>query len=67
MNSGPTAIQYIMADASAVQIGSACLADPQAPIRVLDEITQRLEETGTPGIQDIIGTALRPDENEEKK
>jgi len=51
------ALEYIMAGATAVQIGSANLADLSAPFRILEELRAYLGESGLPNISELIGAA----------
>jgi len=53
------AIEFIMAGASAIQVGTANLADPRAPLDVLEGIEQFMEKEGIKDITDLIGTARR--------
>jgi dihydroorotate dehydrogenase (NAD+) catalytic subunit len=51
------ALEYIMAGATAVQIGSANLADLWAPFNILDELKTYLGENGVSDIYDLVGAA----------
>lgn len=51
------ALEYIMAGATAVQIGSANLADLWAPFNILDELKTYLGENGVSDICDLVGVA----------
>ena len=51
------ALEYIMAGATAVQVGSANLANLWAPFRILDELRSYLGESGVPDISALIGAA----------
>ncbi|HZA22926.1 MAG TPA: nitronate monooxygenase, partial [Dehalococcoidia bacterium] len=51
------ALEYIMAGATAVQIGSANLANLWAPFNILDELQTYLGENGVSDIGDLIGAA----------
>jgi dihydroorotate dehydrogenase (NAD+) catalytic subunit len=51
------ALEYIMAGATAVQIGSANLADLWAPFTILDVLQTYLDEHGISDIKDLIGAA----------
>ena len=51
------ALEYLMAGATAVQVGSANLADPRAPFRILEELTAYLNEAGVSDLSEIIGAA----------
>lgn len=54
---GRDAAAYLLAGATAVQIGSANLADLNAPFRILSELTALLAEWEVGSVYDIIGTA----------
>jgi dihydroorotate dehydrogenase (NAD+) catalytic subunit len=51
------ALEYILAGATAVQIGSANLADLRAPFNILEELRSWLGEHGVTDIRDLIGAA----------
>jgi dihydroorotate dehydrogenase (NAD+) catalytic subunit len=51
------ALEYIMAGATAVQIGSANLADLWAPFKILEELRAYLAERDIPEINQLIGAA----------
>lgn len=51
------ALQFIMAGASAVQVGTANLTNPQAALDVLDGIKQFVESEGIRSLKDIVGIA----------
>jgi dihydroorotate dehydrogenase (NAD+) catalytic subunit len=51
------ALEFFMAGASAVQVGSATLHNPDAPMEIIDGIYAYLEEKGYSGLRDIIGKA----------
>jgi len=53
------AIEFIMAGASAVQVGTANLINPRAPLDILEGIEQFMEKEGIEDIADLIGTARR--------
>lgn len=55
--SGRHAAEYLMAGATAVQVGSANLADLNAPFRILDELRDLLARWEVASVADIIGTA----------
>ena len=50
------ALEFLVAGASAVQVGTATFYDPPASERVLDEMTRRLEEAGVSAVRQLIGT-----------
>jgi dihydroorotate dehydrogenase (NAD+) catalytic subunit len=49
------ALEFLLAGASAVQIGTASFIDPQASIKILEGIENYLVEKGFSDIKDIIG------------
>jgi dihydroorotate dehydrogenase (NAD+) catalytic subunit len=50
------ALEFLVAGASAVQVGTATFYDPTASDRMVDELTHRLEETGVTELRHVIGT-----------
>lgn len=57
--SAADALEFIMAGATAIQVGSAILADPRTPFNVLLGIEQFCRKEGIKRINDIIGAARR--------
>jgi dihydroorotate dehydrogenase (NAD+) catalytic subunit len=55
--SGRDAVEFLMAGASAVQVGTACLYDPAAPARIASEIGEVLAELGVSSVNDAVGAA----------
>jgi dihydroorotate dehydrogenase (NAD+) catalytic subunit len=53
--SADDAIEFIVAGASAVQIGTACFIDPMAPVKILEGIEKFLGERGFSDINELIG------------
>jgi dihydroorotate dehydrogenase (NAD+) catalytic subunit len=53
------AMEFLVAGASAVQVGTATFYDPGAAERVLDGIEQALNDSGAAGAAEVVGT-LRP-------
>ncbi|MEZ5989144.1 MAG: dihydroorotate dehydrogenase [Planctomycetota bacterium] len=51
-------LEFLVAGASAVQVGTSCFVDPLAPVRILEELEVLLEQEGTT-VDEIRGT-LRP-------
>ena len=51
------ALEFIMAGATAVQIGSTCLTIPDICLTILEGIERFLQEKGISNISDIIGVA----------
>ena len=60
IRSGRDALEFILAGASAVSIGTAVFGDPTAPVRVLAELRGLLAERGFPALRDAIGYAHLP-------
>ena len=58
VTSAEDALEFLMAGASAVQVGTATFADPLAPIKVLEGLAAFVREHGLTSIRDIIGVAL---------
>ena len=56
---GADALEFIMAGASAVQVGSATFANPRASLDVLEGIRRFLEQEGIKSLKEIIGIARR--------
>ncbi len=57
--SGDDAIEFIMAGATAVQVGTAGFANPRAPLDVLEGIEAYLDREGIEDIRSLIGAARR--------
>ena len=53
------AIEFIMAGASAIQVGTASFTNPRAPLDVLQGIEQFMKKEGINNITDLIGIARR--------
>jgi dihydroorotate dehydrogenase (NAD+) catalytic subunit len=49
------AVQYLLAGASLVQIGTAGFADPRAPLRVLDGLERFGRRHGVTDVRDLVG------------
>jgi len=59
ISSGLDAIEFLMAGAAAVQVGTATFSNPLAPLEVLEGIERFLDEEGVEDIHDIIGAAQK--------
>ena len=57
---GKHAMEYILAGASAVQIGSASLVNLWSPFRILDELAALVSETGVHDIKKLVGAVEMP-------
>ena len=53
--SGEDAIEFFLAGASAIAVGTAIFADPLAPLQVLDGINAWLDRKGIASVKEIIG------------
>ncbi len=54
--SADDALEFLVAGATAVQVGTATFYDPTASERMLDDLTRRLDEAGVADVRSIIGT-----------
>jgi len=57
VSGGTDALEFLLAGASAVQVGTATFADPRAPLRVLDELTRWCHRHGVMSVTELIGGA----------
>lgn len=55
--SGVDAVEFVLAGASAVEVGTATFADPRAPRRILAELQDWCDRHGVARIADLIGEA----------
>ncbi|MFC1958824.1 dihydroorotate dehydrogenase, partial [Chloroflexota bacterium] len=53
------AIEFIMAGASAIQVGTAGFSNPRAPLDALEGMEQFMEKEGIDNLADLIGIARR--------
>jgi dihydroorotate dehydrogenase (NAD+) catalytic subunit len=58
---GLDALQFVLAGASAVSVGTAVFHDPSAPARVARELAEALAARGFDRLTDAVGHAHRPD------
>ncbi len=58
VTSAEDALEFLMAGASAVQVGTATFADPLAPIKVVEGLAEYVRANGHASIRDVIGVAL---------
>ncbi len=56
IRSGADALQYLEAGASLVAVGTAALADPRAPERIVRELSLLLARRGATSVREVIGT-----------
>jgi len=56
-SSGADVVEFLLAGASAVEVGTATFADPRAPHRILGELQQWCRRHGVQRLDDLIGEA----------
>lgn len=56
---GEDAVEFLLAGATAVQVGTATFRDPLAPVEVLDGIERYMRDEGVAAVRDLVG-AGRP-------
>jgi len=57
IRTGLDALEFILAGASAVSVGTAVFGDPTAPMRILAELEAALDERGFASLADAVGYA----------
>lgn len=60
IRTGRDALEFLVAGASAVQVGTASLVEPGAGPRIVAEMRSWLDGHGTPAARDLIGTLGEP-------
>jgi dihydroorotate dehydrogenase (NAD+) catalytic subunit len=60
---GVDAAEFMIAGASAVEVGTANFWDPQSPVRIADQFDHFLEQEGINSVRDLVGTLRFPDRN----
>jgi dihydroorotate dehydrogenase (NAD+) catalytic subunit len=58
ITTGEDAVEFLMAGASAVQVGTATFTNPRACLDVLEGIEAFMQETGVENVGELIGAAL---------
>ena len=58
--SGSDALEFLIAGARAVEVGTASFVDPDAAPRIVREMEAYCERKGIAKISDIVGTLRRP-------
>jgi len=53
------ALQFLLAGARAVEVGTACFMDPLAPLKIIDGINTYLDRHGESDINSIVGIVKR--------
>jgi dihydroorotate dehydrogenase (NAD+) catalytic subunit len=54
------AVEFLLAGASAVGVGTALFVDPAAPTKILQGIVDYMQKTGISHLQEIIGALQLP-------
>ncbi len=49
------AIEFILAGSSAVQVGTACFIDPQAPVKIVQGIEEYMDRHGVRDVKELVG------------
>jgi dihydroorotate dehydrogenase (NAD+) catalytic subunit len=62
IRTGLDALEFVLAGASAVSVGTTVFGDPTAPMRVLHELAHALAQRGFDRFEDAIGLGHRPPE-----
>ncbi len=52
---GADAVEFLLAGASAIAVGTATFADPAAPIKVLNELEEWMDAHGVKSVSELIG------------
>jgi dihydroorotate dehydrogenase (NAD+) catalytic subunit len=60
IRTGIDALEFFLAGASAVQVGTVIFNDPSAPSRVSRELRSALAERGIDRLAEVVGMAHRP-------
>jgi len=58
ITSAEDALEFLMAGAAAVQIGTATFADPLAPLKTIEGLAAYVREQRLGSIREVIGAAL---------
>ena len=55
-------LEFLLAGASAVQVGTALFRNPRQPTQILDDLEARLDEDGVTRVRELIGAMVLPEE-----
>jgi dihydroorotate dehydrogenase (NAD+) catalytic subunit len=58
--SGEDAAEFLIAGASAVQVGTATFWDPRSPVRIAEELTKFLRREKIGNVRELVGTLKMP-------
>ena len=59
VTSGTAAVEFLLAGATAVQVGTATFVNPRAPLDVLEGLQRYMVEEGVEDVRELIGAAHR--------
>ncbi|MCW2525143.1 MAG: pyrD [Pseudonocardiales bacterium] len=57
IRTGLDALEFVLAGASAISVGTAIFGDPNAPVRIMAELEQALSHRGFASLRDAVGFA----------
>jgi dihydroorotate dehydrogenase (NAD+) catalytic subunit len=60
IQNGEDAAEFLIAGASAVQVGTANFVDPRAPLRIAKDLSKVLRRLRTNSVTDLVGTLRMP-------
>jgi dihydroorotate dehydrogenase (NAD+) catalytic subunit len=60
IRTGLDALEFVLAGANAISVGTTVFGDPTAPVRVREELVVALAERGFSRFEDAVGLAHRP-------
>jgi len=53
-------LEYLVAGATAVQVGTACFLDPAMPVKIANDLGRLLQDEGIDDLRELIGSAHPP-------
>ena len=60
------AVEFVLAGASAVAIGTALFVDPATPNKIVDGLHEYLKKVGVEKLSDLVGTLQMPGDEPRK-
>jgi len=54
--SGEDAVEFLIAGAAAVQVGTATFWNPRAPLRIASELNEFMKTNKVQSVQELVGT-----------
>ncbi|MFQ6109701.1 MAG: dihydroorotate dehydrogenase [Candidatus Aminicenantales bacterium] len=64
--SGRDALEFLIAGAKAVQVGTANLVDPEATVKIIEEIREFCLDNNIKSLEEIIGSLKIPEDHEQE-